>query len=48
MINQQVGLALFFPITSQVKQYPFEVILPDTVRVSDAILSDQIKSQVLL
>ena len=24
--NQRVGLALFFPITSQVKGYPFEVI----------------------
>jgi len=42
--NQKVGLALFCPITSQVKGYPFEVILPDTVRVSGAILSDQIKS----
>ena len=42
--NQKVGLALFCPITSQVKGYPFEVILPDAVRVSGAILSDQIKS----
>ena len=26
--NQKVGLALFCPITSQVKGYPFEVMLP--------------------
>lgn len=42
--NQQAGLALFCPITSTVKGYPFEVILPDKDRVSGAILSDQIKS----
>ena len=42
--NQKVGLALFCPITSQVKGYPFEVVLPETNEVSGAILSDQIKS----
>ncbi len=42
--NQKVGLALFCPISSQVKGYPFEVILPDKARVKGVILSDQIKS----
>ena len=42
--NQKVGLALFCPITSQVKGYPFEVILPDEGNVTGVILSDQIKS----
>ncbi|MCJ7579304.1 MAG: endoribonuclease MazF [Candidatus Aminicenantes bacterium] len=42
--NQKVGLALFCPVTSQVKGYPFEVNLPDEVSVSGVILSDQIKS----
>ena len=42
--NQKVGLALFCPITSNVKGYPFEVLLPDKHSVSGAILSDQIKS----
>lgn len=42
--NQKVGLGLFCPITSQVKGYPFEVLLPEDLRVSGAILSDQIKS----
>jgi mRNA interferase MazF len=42
--NQKVGLALYCPITSRVKGYPFEVILADKARVSGAILSDQVKS----
>jgi len=37
-------LALFCPITSNVKGYPFEVVLPEKQKVSGAILSDQIKS----
>lgn len=42
--NQKVGLALFCPITSQVKGYPFEVVLPKEGKPLGAILSDQIKS----
>ena len=42
--NQKVGLALFCPITSQVKGYPFEVILQDEASITGVILSDQIKS----
>jgi len=42
--NEKVGLALFCPITSNVKGYPFEVSLPEKHKVSGAILSDQIKS----
>ena len=42
--NQKVGLALFCPITSSIKGYPFEVLLPETGALSGAILSDQIKS----
>jgi len=42
--NQKAGLALFCPITSQVKGYPFEVALPREGKPSGAILSDQIKS----
>jgi mRNA interferase MazF len=39
-----VGLALLCPITSQVKGYPFEVLLPPGLPVSGAILSDQVRS----
>jgi mRNA interferase MazF len=42
--NEKVGLALFCPITNQVKGYPFEVLLPENSKVTGAILSDQVKS----
>lgn len=42
--NGKVGLALFCPLTSKVKGYPFEVELPDRYAVSGVILSDQVKS----
>ena len=42
--NRRVGLALCCPITSQVKGYPFEVLLPKGLGVEGAILSDQMKS----
>ena len=42
--NRKVGLALFCPITSQTKGYPFEVVIPSGLAVSGAILADQVKS----
>ena len=42
--NRRVGLALFCPVTSQVKGYPFEVALPLGLPVSGVVLSDQVKS----
>lgn len=42
--NSKVDLALMCPITSKIKGYPFEVLLPATCKISGAILSDQIKS----
>jgi mRNA interferase MazF len=42
--NAKVGLAICCPITSQIKNYPFEVLLPDDLKISGAILSDQVKS----
>jgi len=42
--NGKVGLALFCPITSQVKGYPFEVGLPTQLNVSGVVLADQLKS----
>jgi mRNA interferase MazF len=42
--NRRVGWALCCPITSRVKGYPFEVLLPQGLGVEGAILSDQIKS----
>ncbi|MEW5993690.1 MAG: endoribonuclease MazF [Candidatus Zixiibacteriota bacterium] len=42
--NRKVGLAVLCPITSQVKGYPFEVLLPAGLSVRGAILSDQVKN----
>ncbi|MCH7587600.1 MAG: endoribonuclease MazF [Chloroflexi bacterium] len=42
--NAKVGLALFCPITSQVKGYPFEVRIPEGLEVGGVVLSDQIKN----
>ena len=42
--NSKTGLAIFCPVTGQVKGYPFEVLLPAGMLVSGAILSDQVKS----
>jgi mRNA interferase MazF len=42
--NRKVGLALFCPITSQIKGYPFEVELPKGLKAKGAILCDQIKN----
>lgn len=41
--NKRVGLGLFFPITSQIKDYPFEVKIKLS-KINGAVLSDQIKS----
>jgi len=42
--NSKVGLALFCPVTSLVKGYPWEVELPAGLPVSGVVLSDQVKS----
>jgi len=42
--NGKVGLAILCPVTSNVKNYPFEVLIPDGLEISGAILSDQVKS----
>lgn len=42
--NEKVGLGLFCPVTSQVKGYPFEVLLPPRLKLRGAVLADQLKS----
>lgn len=42
--NRKVGLAIFCPITSHVKGYPFEVLIPAGHKAAGVILSDQVKS----
>lgn len=42
--NQATGFAVFCPITSKQKGYPFEVKLPDDLLIHGVILTDQVKS----
>ena len=42
--NKKVGLAVFCPITSQIKGYPFEVIIPEGNKIRGVVLADQVKS----
>lgn len=42
--NGKVGLSLLCPVTSKIKGYPFEVIIPQNLPIEGAILSDQVKS----
>lgn len=39
--NSRVGLAVLCPITSHVKGYPFEVLIPPDLPIKGAILADQ-------
>jgi mRNA interferase MazF len=40
----RTGLVLACPITSQRKGYPFEVVIPDGMKVSGVVLADLVKS----
>jgi mRNA interferase MazF len=42
--NQKTGLGIFCPITSQIKEFPFEVALPPGLKVTGAVLADHLKN----
>jgi mRNA interferase MazF len=42
--NKASGLCLVCPITSNIKGYPFEVVIEDTKKTTGVALSDQIRS----
>lgn len=42
--NGKVGLAIVCPVTTRVKGYPFEVLLPDGLPVQGAVLADHVRS----
>ena len=42
--NGKIGMAIFCPITNQIKGYPFEALIPAGLPVVGAILPDQVKS----
>src|SRR4030067_1289 len=41
--NARVGLAVLCPITTQVKGYPFEVLIPPGLPVEGAVLADRVE-----
>ena len=43
--NDKTGLAIFCPITSRVKGYPFELAMPAGLPVSGVVLCDHVRSQ---
>ena len=42
--NEVMHLAIVCPIAKQIKGYPFEVVLPPELKITGAILTDQVKS----
>ena len=42
--NGKTGMALCCPITSHIKGYPFEVLVPAGLKISGAILADHIRN----
>ncbi|MEA1927106.1 MAG: endoribonuclease MazF [Candidatus Auribacterota bacterium] len=44
LYNKKVGLALFCPITSKIKGYPFEARIPEGFKARGVVLADQVKS----
>lgn len=42
--NRKVGLAIFCPVTTRIKGYPFEVVIPEGLKISGVILADQVKN----
>jgi mRNA interferase MazF len=42
--NARTGLAIFCPVTNQIKGYPFEVVLTEDLPVGGAVLADQVRS----
>jgi mRNA interferase MazF len=43
--NEKTGLAVFCPITSKIKGYPFELAIPTGLPVDGVVLCDHIRSQ---
>ncbi|MCX6163977.1 MAG: type II toxin-antitoxin system PemK/MazF family toxin, partial [Ignavibacteriae bacterium] len=42
--NGKTGFAIICPIKGKVKDYPFEVVIPEDSKIKGVILADQIKS----
>jgi mRNA interferase MazF len=43
-VNGLTGLSIVCPITSRIKGYPFEIVVPAGLPITGVVLSDQVKS----
>lgn len=43
--NEKTGLAVFCPVTSKAKGYPFELAVPAGMSVGGVVLCDHVRSQ---
>lgn len=44
LYNRRSNLAIICPITNQIKGYPYEVVIPQGLKVTGVILSDQARN----
>lgn len=42
--HQRTSFVIVCPVTSTIKGYPFEVVLPDGLPISGAVLADQVRN----
>ncbi|HYX30712.1 MAG TPA: endoribonuclease MazF [Pyrinomonadaceae bacterium] len=42
--NRKVGLAIFCPVTTRMKGYPFEVSIPAGLSITGVVLADQVRN----
>ena len=42
--NEKTNLGIFCPITTKIKGYPFEVLIPEKCKTKGVILADQVRS----
>jgi mRNA interferase MazF len=42
--NDKTSLAIVCPITSQIKKFPFVILLPHDITIKGVVLTDQVKS----
>lgn len=44
LYNKKTDLALMCPVTSRMKGYPMEVLIPEGLPIEGAVLADQVRS----
>ena len=42
--NRRIGMGVFCPITTRVKGFPFDVVIPPGLKATGVVMSDHVKS----